>query len=100
LDYSKIAFSLRSEQSGRMDKSIYSREYEIFLRRLRAARRGAGLTQAQLAERVDQTQSFISKCERGERRLDIVEARAFCIAIGISFPRFVAEFEKEIATPD
>jgi transcriptional regulator with XRE-family HTH domain len=83
-----------------MDKSIYSREYEIFLRRLRAARRAAGLTQAQLAERVGQTQSFVSKCERGERRLDIVETRAFCFAIGISFTRFLAAFEKEIGSAD
>jgi transcriptional regulator with XRE-family HTH domain len=100
LDYSKIGFSLRSERIDRMDKSIYSREYEIFLHQLRAARRDAGLTQEQLAERVGQTQSFISKCERGERRLDIVEVRAFCAAIGISFPRFVAAFDRKLASAD
>ncbi len=80
-----------------MDKSIFSREYEIFLRRLREARARAGLTQVQLAENLGQTQSFVSKCERGERRLDLVEVRAFCGAIGISFPRFVAAVDKEIA---
>ena len=81
-----------------MDKSIFSREYDVFLRRLRDARRRAGLTQVQLAERLGQTQSFVSKCERGERRLDIVETRAFCMAIGVPFPRFIAEFDQEIAT--
>ena len=79
-----------------MDKSIFTRDYETFLRRLRGARLGAGLTQAQLAERLGQTQSFVSKCERGERRLDLVEARAFCVAMGVSFPAFVIEFDEEI----
>ncbi len=44
-----------------MDKSIFSREYEVFLRRLREARRHAGLTQEQLAARLGQTQRFVSK---------------------------------------
>ncbi len=79
-----------------MDKSIFSREYEVFLRRLREARHGAGLTQEQLAERLGQTQTFVSKCERGERRLDLVEARAFCVAMGVSFPAFVGGFDEEL----
>ncbi len=79
-----------------MDKSLFSRDYETFLRRLREVRRRAGLTQVQLAERLGQTQSFVSKCERGERRLDLVEVRAFCIAMGVSFASFVAEFEGEV----
>ena len=79
-----------------MDKTIFSGDYETFLRRLRDARRASGLTQEQLAERLGQTQSFVSKCERGERRLDLVEVRAFCIAMGVSFPAFVTEFDREV----
>ena len=79
-----------------MDKTIFSGEYEVFLRRLRGARQRSGLTQVELAERLGQTQSFVSKCERGERRLDMVEARAFCVAMGVSFPAFVAAFDKEV----
>lgn len=75
-----------------MEKSIYSDDYRIFLQLLRQAREAADLTQEEVAERLGQTQSFVSKCERGERRLDIVEANAFCDAIGASFPEFVAEF--------
>lgn len=82
-----------------MDKSIYSSEYQVFLRQLREARIRAGLTQAQLAERLGQSQSFVSKCERGERRLDVVEARAFCIAIGTPFPRFIAAFDRAVTPP-
>ncbi len=47
-----------------------------FLRRLRQARKEAGLTQVQVAERIGRTQSFVTKAERGERRLDVVELRA------------------------
>jgi transcriptional regulator with XRE-family HTH domain len=60
-------------------------------------RKGAGLTQAQLAERLGVHQSFIVKCELGERRLDIVELRAFCAALGISLSEFVETFEREIS---
>ncbi len=81
-----------------MDKSIFSRDYEVFLGGLREARRSAGLTQVQLASRLGQTQSFVSKCERGERRLDLVEARAFCLAIGLPFVEFVSAFEAKLAT--
>jgi transcriptional regulator with XRE-family HTH domain len=83
-----------------MDKTIFSREYEVFLRRLRAARVRAGMTQAGLAERLGQTQSFVSKCERGERRLDLVEARAFCVAMGVPFRSFAAGFDREVSAMD
>jgi transcriptional regulator with XRE-family HTH domain len=77
-----------------MDKSVFSKDYEIFLRCLRSAREKQGLTQVEVAERLGESQSFVSKCERGERRLDIVEVRAFCRAIGISFVEFVREFDR------
>ncbi|MCW5956450.1 MAG: helix-turn-helix transcriptional regulator [Pyrinomonadaceae bacterium] len=64
-----------------MEKSIYTKEYSLFLEQLRKAREEKGLTQTDVAERLGQTQSFVSKVERGERRLDIVELRAFCSAM-------------------
>lgn len=79
-----------------MEKSIYSREYAIFLEQLRNARERKGLTQTQVAERLGQTQSFVSKVERGERRIDIVELRAICSAIGVSFGAFVSQMEKAL----
>lgn len=79
-----------------MEKSIFTRDYAVFLRQLRAEREKAGHTQAELAERLNQTQSFISKCERGERRIDVVELRAFCQAIGISYTEFVIRFERSL----
>jgi transcriptional regulator with XRE-family HTH domain len=76
-----------------MEKTIYTREYETVLRLLREARDQAGLTQIDLAERIGETQSFVSKVERGDRRLDIVELRQFCRAIGLSLAAFVERLE-------
>lgn len=77
-----------------MEKSIYSEAYSRFLEELRDARTQASLTQLQVAERLGQTQSFISKMERGERRIDIVELKAICEVIGISFPTFAKQLDK------
>jgi len=81
-----------------MEKSIYSDEYVIFLRLLQEARREAGYTQRDIAGRLGSgvTQSFVSKCERGERRIDIVELRAFCIAFNIQFEEFVGNLEDRL----
>ena len=79
-----------------MQKSTFSAEYAVFLRLLREARTSAGVTQEELAERVADTQSFVSKCERGERRLDFVEVRALCEAIGISFAKFADDFDRAL----
>lgn len=76
-----------------MEKSIFSLEYRQLLIQLRNAREESGLTQSDVAERLGQTQSFVSKIERGERRLDVIELRAFCLAIGIPFTDFVAELD-------
>ncbi|HQX55732.1 MAG TPA: helix-turn-helix transcriptional regulator [Pyrinomonadaceae bacterium] len=79
-----------------MEKSIYSHDYSIFLDQLRRLRASKSLTQVQIAERLNQTQSFVSKVERGERRLDVVELRAFCRALGIDFAAFLTELESRL----
>jgi hypothetical protein len=80
-----------------VDKTISSHDYRIFLRELRAARKRSGLTQIDLANRLGETQSFVSKCERGERRLDIVEIRAFCFAMGLSISSFISKLEPKLS---
>ncbi len=47
----------------------------MFLKRLREARQAAGLTQVKVAAKLGRPQSFVSKCESGERRVDVVELR-------------------------
>jgi len=77
-----------------MEKSIHSACYAIFLRVFRETRIQAGLTQTQLAQRIGETQTFVSKCERGGRRVDVVELRTFCQAFGLSLNQFVAALER------
>lgn len=80
-----------------MEKTIHSEEYAAALRLLRQSRERAGLTQADLAARVGETQSFVSKVERGERRLDVIELRTFCRAVGLTLSTFVERLEQELA---
>lgn len=70
-------------------KSLYSPNYERFLVKLRAARIRAGLTQTDAAIRLGRPQSFVSKCESGERRVDVVELGQFCRAYNLTLLRFV-----------
>ncbi|EMM98182.1 DNA-binding helix-turn-helix protein [Leptospira noguchii str. 1993005606] len=54
-------------------KSLHSHEAKIFCKNLIAARKDARLTQLDVANRLGEPQSYISKIESGERRLDVVE---------------------------
>ena len=56
-------------------KTIYSKEYKAFLRKLKKARKKTGLTQVEIAKKLGKPQSFISKIESGERRLDVIELK-------------------------
>ena len=76
-----------------MDKSIYSERQGRLRELLRDIRTEAGLRQVDLAQRLEQPQSFVSKYEAGERRLDIVELEQVCIACGVSLASFVSRFE-------
>jgi len=52
---------------------LHSPDYTVFIEVMKAARKGHGVTQAELARRIGQPQSFVSKYERQERRVDVVE---------------------------
>ncbi len=58
-------------------RSQYSARYKRVLKQLRAARGLASLTQEQVAAALNRPQSFVSKCESGERRIDVVELEDF-----------------------
>ncbi len=72
--------------------SVYSARYKFFLQRLREARLDAGLTQVQVARAFRTTQNHISKCERGDRRVDVVELWEFANLYGKPLDYF---FDKE-----
>ena len=62
----------------RFSKSIYSPIHERMLELLLAARKQAGITQVEAAALLGCRQTFLSKIERGERRLDVIEFLVIC----------------------
>ena len=58
-------------------RSVYTAAYQRMLRALRKARIDAGLTQVEVAKKLKRPQSFVSNCESGERRVDLIEAWEF-----------------------
>ena len=56
---------------------IYSKRYQKFLKRLRKARKESEMTQVEAATALEKPQSYVSKCENGERRVDIIELSDF-----------------------
>lgn len=60
-----------------MSKSIYSKDYKEIINRLKTARIEIGLAQQEVADKLGKPQSFISKIESGERRLDVAEIKKF-----------------------
>lgn len=63
---------------------------------LRQVRKEAGLRQRDLADQLEQPQSFVSKYETGERRLDLLEIREICVACGITLGDFAERFEASL----
>jgi transcriptional regulator with XRE-family HTH domain len=65
--------------------------YRKLITALKAARKKAGITQIQLADRLGTRQQFVSKVESGERRLDVVELVDISHALGLDVAALVAE---------
>jgi transcriptional regulator with XRE-family HTH domain len=72
--------------------SAFSKEYEQLREMLIRARKESGLTQFQVAQRLGKPQSFVSKYERGERRLDVIEFVEVVRALNREAGDFLAEF--------
>lgn len=79
-----------------MEKTIYTTEYAQLLRLLRETREAAGITQTELATHLGSSQSFVTKFERGDRRIDIIQLRTICGALGTDLSAFVAELERRL----
>ena len=77
-------------------KSEILSQRKILRALLKQLRANAHLTQADLAKKIKQPQSFVSKYESGERRLDILELRSICTVLGISLADFVKKLEDKL----
>ncbi len=77
-------------------KTARNQAYIRFQQLLIEERRKADLTQAELSLRLKRQQSFVSKYERGERRLDVVEFGEVARALGVNPLRFLEKLFREI----
>lgn len=77
-----------------MPKSVFSEEYNRFRQLLIEARKAAKLTQAELSAKLELPQSYVSKYERGERRLDLIEFLQVAQVLEIDPLAFIEELVK------
>lgn len=77
-----------------MEKSIYTAEYLRLCAILRAFRHEAGMTQVQVAAALGVPQSFVSKYESGERRLDVIELSHIARILGVTIGDVLKRLEK------
>lgn len=74
-----------------MPRSLFTDAYQCLIQAIVGARQAAGLRQIDLAKRLGKPQSFVSKMETGERRLDVVEFLVVVRAMGADPLLIVAE---------
>jgi transcriptional regulator with XRE-family HTH domain len=75
-----------------MALSTHNTDYQLVLSVLKMARKRMGVSQVDLAERLGNTQTFVSKCECGERRIDAVELVEFAEALGDPSIELLSEY--------
>jgi len=79
-----------------MIKSLHSKHNDVILSLLRERREALGMRQADLAQRLGQTQAMVSRVETGERRLDIIELRAWLSALELGFLPFMKALDERL----
>lgn len=80
-------------------KSVQRSDYDSLLTLLKEARARAGMTQTELAKKLNEQQAFVSKYESGDRRIDIVEFVDIAKALGLPPEDLFAEFLGASKTP-
>lgn len=93
--YPILGYGSRRPSTHYVDKAIYSEEHRRLTTLLRTLREEAGLRQIDVADGLGVPQSFVSKYESGERRLDLIELRQVCQVLGIRLSELVQRFDAE-----
>jgi transcriptional regulator with XRE-family HTH domain len=76
-----------------MKKRIYMAQRDRLVNLLREMRIEAGLTQVDLAARIERDQAYVSRYESGQRRLDVLEVREICQVVGGTLEEFAKRLE-------
>ncbi len=76
---------------------IYEPEYRVFIDCLRELRLNSKMSQQELATILGCSQSYISKYEQCQKRIDVIETRKICLCLGISLSEFVSQFEDKLS---
>jgi transcriptional regulator with XRE-family HTH domain len=79
-----------------MKKRIYLAQRGRLVSLLREMRVEAGLTQVDLATRIEKDQAYVSRYESGQRRLDVLEVREICQVVGVTLEEFVKRLERAL----
>jgi transcriptional regulator with XRE-family HTH domain len=85
-------------RARKLDKSVHSEGQSVFCELMIRARKAAGLTQRDLADRLRKPQSFVAKYEGGERRIDVVEFLTICQAIGADSAKILKALRNAVTT--
>lgn len=83
-----------------MPSSLRSLAHQTLIRRLKQARKAAGLRQAQVAQRLGVPQSYVAKVEGGERRLEVLEFIRLARVLEIDPAQLVAEMAGVLLVED
>lgn len=81
-----------------MPKSVHSLGYDHFRALLIQARKAAGLSQIEVATRLQRPQSYVSKVENGERRLDLIEFLELARVLDIDVGTFIQQLQRDLPT--
>jgi len=79
-----------------MPNALHRYQYDVFRQLLVDERKRASLTQSEVARKLLRPQSFVSKYERGERRLDVTEFIEIADALGLNISHFLRAYRKRI----
>ena len=96
-EYPILGYSLQAEYHRGVSKTRHTRADECFRELLKETRIAKNLTQMDMAARLGLPQSYVSKYETGERRLDFVETALVCEALGISIEEFAVAYSGRLA---
>ena len=80
-----------------MPTAAYTAAYDALRDFLKKSREAEGISQSQLAAKLDVPQSYVRKYETGERRLDVVETLEICVALGLEGAVLVRKIQTLVA---